>query len=112
MPAGRDGQHRDARIGHRQGQGGRPERAEGHGRAVAAVARGDGDHREEQAGERAQDEEEAQVRRRDEGRAADVEADGRVQRQGRDERGRQADQAHRGRDPRPRASEQGGARSR
>ena len=57
-----------------------PERAERHGRAVAARAGGDRDQREQQPGERAEDEEQAQVRRRDEGRAADVESHRRVER--------------------------------
>ena len=48
----------------------------------------------------------------DEGRAADVEADGRVQRERRDERRRQADQPDRRRDPRPRPGQEGGRRSR
>ena len=92
--AGGGGQHRDARIGQRQGQAAPTERAQHHGRGVSTRAGGEPDDRERQPDERPEDQEEPDVLRRRDAGAADEEGLLRVDGEGCDDGDRQPGDPH------------------
>ena len=82
--AGRRGQHGDARVGQGQGQTGRAQDGEGHGTRVAARAGGRPDDDQDEPDDRPEDEVQADVGGRGDAAAADEQAVGRADGQGRD----------------------------